>query len=94
MIEKNYITLTPAYGRDYTSVTDVKTAFLNGCDFILQDVTSQWYGKPTNVLDMKPGTKVRIRYFKLARVATFEVPSKEATARYLEAKRESGRTRW
>lgn len=74
LFSQSYVTLTPAYGRDYANVHDVKQAFLDGKDFILQDVTSRWYGKPCNVLDFKSGTKVRIRYNKNRSVAIVEVP--------------------
>ena len=73
--EKKHITLTPAYGRDYANAHDVKTAFLEGKDFILEDVTSRWYGKPCNVLDLPAGTLARLRYNKLRGVTIVEVPT-------------------
>ena len=73
LIEKDYVTLTPAYGRDYANVHDVNKAFADAKDFILQDITSRWFGKPCSVLDFKKGTKVRIRYNKLRSVAIIEV---------------------
>lgn len=74
LIEKDYVTLTPAYGRDYTNLADAKSAFLNGKDFILQDVTSPWFGKLCNVMDFKKGMKARIRYNKMRRVVMVNVP--------------------
>ena len=55
--------LTPAYGRNYTSAAAAKRDWLAGKDFILQDVTSQWDGKPTNKDDWQ-GQAVVIRYGK------------------------------
>ena len=94
LIEKNYITLTPAYGHDYASVAQVKEAFNAGKDFVLQDVTSPYFGKVCNVLDFKAGTKVRIRYRKLASVAIIEVPDDRDKAMYLSKEHEKGQTRF
>lgn len=73
LIDQKYVTLTPAYGRDYANVHEVNEAFAKGNDFILQDVTSRWYGKPCNVMDFAKGTKVRIRYNKNRSVTIVEV---------------------
>lgn len=59
------MTISPAYGRDYRSAPDAKTAWLTGKDFILRDITSRWNGKPCSIRDFPAGTTVTIRYAKL-----------------------------
>jgi hypothetical protein len=74
MIEKQFVTITPAYGADYTSAKAAKDAFLFGRDFILQDFESFFDGKPCNLPNFKPGLTVNIRYKKLRSVAVVKVP--------------------
>lgn len=63
------MTLTPAYGRDYTKRADVIDAFNADKDFILQDVTSRYHGKPINKAQVEVVTsQVKIRYAKLRNV--------------------------
>ena len=57
-------TLTPAYGRDYTSSYAAITAYRAGKDFILQDTTSRWDGKPCSIRDF-PNEPVVLRYNNL-----------------------------
>ena len=40
-----YVTVTPAYGRDYKSAKAAKADFNANKDFILQDFMSPWDGK-------------------------------------------------
>ena len=61
------MTLTPAYGRDYKNAKDVKNAWVNGHDFIIADVFSEWSGKPTNIHDEHTGY-INIRYNRLRKV--------------------------
>ena len=59
------ITVTPAYGHDYPSVKAVKAAWDAGRDFILQDYTSPYDGKPINKEDVTrafPHAAVQIRF--------------------------------
>jgi len=42
------ITLTPAYGRDYKSRKEVVEAWEQGKDFIINDYSSPWDGRPMN----------------------------------------------
>ena len=44
-----YITLTPAYGRDYKSKAAVLKDWLEGKDFIIATEDVPWSGKPMNV---------------------------------------------
>jgi len=67
-------TLTPAYGRDYASAKKAKADYLAGKDFILNDITSRWDGKPCSARDFL-GQAVNIRYHKLARVFSFQTPN-------------------
>jgi hypothetical protein len=67
-----YPTITPAYGRDYTSA---KADWEAGKDFILQDVSSPWDGRPINKQDAVtaglPG--VNIRFARMTKVAVVEM---------------------
>lgn len=63
------MTVTPAYGRDYTSAVEAKAAWNSGKDFIIRDITSRWDGKPINKQDADgAGIKVLLRYNKLKKV--------------------------
>ena len=68
------MTLTPAYGRDYTSKKSVLADFLAGKDFILNDVGSRWDGEPINKeqIEEEGKTTVRVRYKRLTRVGVLE----------------------
>jgi hypothetical protein len=71
----NTITLTPAYGRDYKSKAAVLEDWHANKDFILEDPTSPWYGKPVNKEQLEqhePNASVRIRYHNLQRIALVE----------------------
>lgn len=64
-------TVTPAYGRDYSSAKKAREAWEEGMDFILRDYASPWDGKPCNVTDLSTSsdyTHVNIRYGKLRKV--------------------------
>jgi hypothetical protein len=69
------ITVTPAYGRDYKSKAAALADWEADKDFILEDPTSPWYGKPCNKSALEsamPRAFVRIRYNKKTRVAFVE----------------------
>ena len=61
------ITLTPAYGRDYTSAKKVREDWNAGKDFIIADIFNRYDGKPANKQDMGK-EKVMLRYNKLTKV--------------------------
>lgn len=65
-----YITLTPAYGRDYKKKSDVLADFEAGKDFILQSFMGSGY---INKPQIAKGTTCNIRYGKLAKVAVVKV---------------------
>lgn len=75
-ITQNYMSLIPAYGRDYLSAKAAKADFLAGKDFVINDHRASGYG---SVRDFAPGTKVNIRYRKLGMVTTLVVPVTDTT---------------
>ena len=66
------ITLTPAYGRDYKSKAAVLIDWNKGLDFIINDISSPWDGKPCNRQDLKNET-VKFRYSRLTKVFVHKV---------------------
>ena len=54
-------TLTPAYGRDYKSKKEVIAALESNKDFIYNDITSPWSGKPYSLSDLPRGSYT-VRY--------------------------------
>ncbi len=69
------MTLTPAYGRDYTSAKAAKADWDAGKDFIIADMMDPYCGKPINREDARnAGIKtVNIRYKRLTQVAVVKV---------------------
>ncbi len=63
------ITLTPAYGRDYPSAKAAKADYAAEKDFILNDMSSPWDGKPVNRQQLD-GQNVTLRFSKLRKVTT------------------------
>ncbi len=66
-----YITVTPAYGRDYTSQAKVRQAWADGLDFIVADYDLP--ARPINKSDataLFPTAVVNLRYAKLTKVVT------------------------
>lgn len=62
-------TLTPAYGRDYTSAAKVKADWEAGKDFIIADMFDKYDGKPVNKQDAdRAGMQVMIRYSGLRKI--------------------------
>lgn len=68
-----YLTLVPAYGRDYKSAKAVKADWAEGKDFIIQDMSSPHDGRYINNADAK-GLTVGIRYKRLTEVCFIKVP--------------------
>ena len=62
-------TLTPAYGRDYTSKAKVLADWDAGKDFIINNMFSRWDGKPMNQQDWDGGM-IQFRYAKLTKTFT------------------------
>lgn len=71
-----YLTIVPAYGRDYTSQKQVKEAWNANQDFTIQDMSSPHNGRYINKSDAEkfsPGITVNIRYKKLTQVLPIKV---------------------
>lgn len=66
------MTLTPAYGRDYTSAEAAKADWDANKDFLIADVSSRYNGKPINKQDAPKGTH-NIRYNKKTQVCVVTV---------------------
>lgn len=71
--------LTPAYGRTYTSQRAIRADWEAGKDFLVNDFSSPWDGKPANrqsfVDDGVPcGTTIIVRYGQqLEKIASVKV---------------------
>lgn len=59
-ISKNYVTVVPAYGRDYKNKADATKDFVDGKDFQIQHFNyPQTY---CSIHDFEKGVKVELRY--------------------------------
>ena len=70
-----YLTVTPAYGRDYTTAKAALADWKAGKDFIVRDISDPYDGKPINLQDacaLAPVT-INIRYKRLAGVTSVKV---------------------
>ena len=79
------VVLTPAYGRDYTSKAQVQADWDADKDFILNDFSSRWDGKPINRSQIESESGVRyvnIRFKKMRNVHVIRMASTK-TARSL-----------
>lgn len=56
------IILTPAYGRDYKSKKAVLDDWNSDKDFILNDMSSRWDGKPINKPQLTEEPSIQFRY--------------------------------
>lgn len=68
----SYVTLVPAYGRDYKSKKEVEQAWKEGKDFQIQSIGHPDDGRYINKEDAAkdlPGTTFNIRYKQLRNVA-------------------------
>tara|TARA_R110000824_G_scaffold44703_25_gene129920 strand:- start:494 stop:706 length:213 start_codon:yes stop_codon:yes gene_type:complete len=63
------MSLTPAYGRDYKSRSEVSEAWHKGQDFIINEIGNRWDGKPMNINQTAPGDSFEVRYSNLRKVA-------------------------
>lgn len=69
------VTVTPAYGREYTTASQAEAHWADGKDFILRDPTSQWDGAYMNREDaVRAGIQeVNIRYARNTKVMVVKV---------------------
>ncbi len=69
------MTLVPAYGRDYKSKKEIEADLNAGKDFILNDMSSPYDGKPINKQNLIEAgqTMVNVRYGKLRKVTIVKV---------------------
>ena len=63
-----YVTLIPAYGRDYASARAVKDDWNRGKDFIIACIAHTYDGKPMNKEQAEKGCKYQVRYAKQMKV--------------------------
>ena len=68
-----FLTLVPAYGRDYKSGKEVKADWEAGKDFQINDMSSPDDGRYINKADAKPGQSFNIRYKKLTQIVVIKV---------------------
>ncbi len=61
-----YVTVTPAYGRDYTSQAKVRQAWADGLDFLVNDFALSGY--ITKDEAAKAGLTINLRYAGLTKV--------------------------
>lgn len=68
-----YLTIVPAYGRDYKSKKEVEAAWEAGKDFQINDMSSPDDGRYINKDDATPGMVLNIRYDRLQKVHVVKV---------------------
>ena len=62
-------TVTPAYGRDYKSKKAALDAWNANEDFIINDMSNRWDGKPVNKQGAEEeGLSIMIRYDQLRKI--------------------------
>lgn len=69
-----YVTLAPAYGRDYTARAAVLADLAANKDFIIMDFFNPYCNKPVTVAQLLEAgyTHFKARYSKLTRVTIFD----------------------
>ena len=71
------MTLIPAYGRDFKFAKDAIKSFLeDGQDWIINDFSSHWDGKPVGSADLA-GETIKLRFCENRKVCVVNVPHKE-----------------
>lgn len=71
MITQNYMTVAPAYGRDYKNSKLACADFAAGKDFMMMSVVCG--GGYCSIADFAKGTIVNIRYDKMTKVTPYVV---------------------
>jgi hypothetical protein len=67
-----YLTVVPAYGRDYATAKAVKAAWEEGKDFQISNMFSPDDGRYVNKDDRPAGTTITVRFARLAK--TVNIP--------------------
>jgi hypothetical protein len=68
-----FITVVPAYGRDYKSGKDVMEAWNQGKDFQVADMFHPKDGSYINVHDAPKGVTINVRYKKLTQIKPIKI---------------------
>lgn len=69
----SFITLTPAYGRDYRSGKEVREAFNSGRDFVVASVSSPWCGCYVNKPQLSSGDTVTIYFNRKTKFVVIDI---------------------
>lgn len=72
MISANYLTVSPAYGRDYKSKAEATAAFAEGQDFKMESLGQG--GTYCSARDFEHGVWVSIRYEKMTKITNYRIP--------------------
>ena len=68
-----FITVVPAYGRDFKTQKEVKAAFEAGKDFMIVDVFHAQNGSYENKGDAPKGATLNVRYAKQTKVLPIKI---------------------
>jgi hypothetical protein len=68
-----FLTLVPAYGRDYKNGKEVQADWDSGKDFQICDMGSRDNGRYMNIEDAPKGSTLNIRFKRLANVKVIKV---------------------
>ncbi len=72
-----YLTVVPAYGRDYKSQAALTKDWAAGKDFLINDMSSRWDGKPINKQDAdQSGITVNVRYDGMRKILSISPSGK------------------
>jgi len=67
-----YLTVVPAYGRDYTSRAKVMADWNAGKDFRINDVSSPDDGRYINKSDKPADVALTVRYYRMQKVTVIK----------------------
>lgn len=72
-ITQQYLTLTPAYGRDFKSAREAQQSFMSGQDWQIATVFGGNAGRYCSVRDFADGVSVELRYAKQTKSTVIKV---------------------
>lgn len=67
----SWITISPAYGRDYKNKAAAEKDFRDGKDFRLHSL--EFGGSYCSIRDFVPGSRIELRYDKMRKVTSFKI---------------------